>query len=96
MSSDEILARLNKLEEENRKLRAQVSGQPQAPVKQTTTYVALWKGNPILRFDGAFKPFGIGWKKASIILECIDSVRMFVEQNRNKLGASDQSTDDPA
>ena len=72
--SDDIQDRLRKLEEENRKLRAQVGG-TQPAVKPTTTYVDLWEGKPILRFDGNFKPFGIGWKKAAVILECVEDFR---------------------
>jgi len=93
MSNDDILARLQKLEEENRQLRAQMEGNSVAPVKATTTYVDIWKGNPVLRLDGNFRPFGIGLKNASIILECIDAVKMFVEQNKSRLASA---TDEPA
>ena len=82
--SDDILVRLQKLEYENRRLQSLLITKPAATdAKKTTTYVDLWQGKPILRFDGEFKPFGIGWKKASVILECIDSLKIFVENNKD-------------
>jgi hypothetical protein len=87
-SNDDILARLNALEEENRRLRAQAAGTSQP--KETTTHVTMWKGHPVIRFEGAFKPFSLGLKKASIVLEKLDDVRFFVQNNRQHLeGAPD-------
>lgn len=94
--SDEILERLKRLEDENRRLQSLLVAKPAVPVaaiKPTKTYVDLWQGKPILRFDGPFKPFGIGWKKASVILECFDALKFFVENNK---GASDDGETDPS
>ena len=86
---DNTAERLKKLEEENRRLQSLLAAKSSgaAPTKSTTTYVDLWQGKPILRFDGEFKPFGIGWKKASVILECIDALKFFVENNKDASGS---------
>lgn len=76
---------LEELRAENDRLRRQVAGQSANHARETTTRVDLWKGHPVLRFDGNFRPFSIGLKKASIILQKLDDVRFFVENNRSRI-----------
>jgi len=44
-----------------------------------------YKGNPIIElllFEEDEKPFRFGWKKANLILENIEEIKKFVEDNR--------------
>jgi hypothetical protein len=82
---DELKKRLDTLERENSRLRG-AAKKPQ----ETTTVVGTWKGHPILRFEGPFRPFSIGLKKASLILQKIEDVKFFVEHNKHKMGVSSE------
>lgn len=77
---DDLKRRLAALEQENARLRKAPSGK-----RETVTVAKMFKGNPVLMFEGQFKPFGIGLKKAMAILEKLDDVRFFVENNKHKL-----------
>jgi len=83
---DEIHRRLNQLESENEQLKQQLRATATAAKpKVTTTFVAMWQGHPVIRFEGNFRPFGLGLKKAAIVLEKIDDVKHFVENNKQHL-----------
>lgn len=86
-TNEEILKRLAALEAENAKLKSQV-GSAGPPVKPTMTYVTTYKGHPLLRFEGNFRPFGLGLKKCSLVLERLEDVRYFVESNKNLLASA--------
>lgn len=90
-NADDILNRLNALEAENRKLREQLSGKP--PEKEITTHVSMWKGHPVIRFEGNFRPFSLGLKKASIVLEKLDDVKFFVDNNRQHVASAPDDDD---
>jgi hypothetical protein len=91
MNQEEILRRLTDLERENQRLRQQVqSGQPEK--KETTTHVGMYKGRPVISFEGAFRPFTLGIRKASVVLEKITEVQHFVENNKHHLAGDDGSS----
>ena len=85
--TESILRRLEELERENQKLKAKIADNEPQP-KETTSHVSMFKGHPIITFSGPFRPFSIGLKKASVILEKIDDVRYFVENNKKYLGVA--------
>ena len=92
--NDEILRRLKALEEENLRLKKQLqTTETPIEVKPTTTHVTLWKGHPVIRFEGPFRPFSLGLRKASVVLEKIDDVRFFVENNQQHLAAASDHDD---
>jgi len=82
MSDTEILRRLKDLERENARLKKIVSGNP---VKEITTHVSMYKGHPVITFSGPFRPFTIGIRKASLLLERLDDVKHFVDNNKKHL-----------
>ncbi len=82
-TNDEITKRIAALELENAKLKTQL-GHQTPTVKQTTTHVATWKGHPVLHFEGNFRPFAVGLKKCSLILERLEDVKFFVESKNEK------------
>ena len=81
--NNEILNRLKALEDENLRLKQQVEQKSQAKM-ETTTRISDYKGNPVINFEGDFKPFSFGFKKAVIILEKIDDIREFVKSQETK------------
>ena len=84
-SNYNFLRRLHDLEEENSRLRRQLKATGQPDPNTVTTHVSMRNGLPVMRFEGAFRPFGIGLRKASIILDKIDDMRLFVESNKQYL-----------
>lgn len=82
IDTQEILKRLQALEEENARLRkATVS----AVVKPVTVTEGEYMGHPTLSFDGPCKPFTIGLKKLSIIKEVWPQVEHFIDRQANNL-----------
>jgi hypothetical protein len=77
---DNLKKRLTALEQENARLR-----KGSGPPKETVTVAGSYKGFPVLRFEGPFRPLTIGLKKLSVSLEKLEDVRFFVENNRHKL-----------
>lgn len=84
-SNYDFLRRLHDLEEENAKLKRQLESTDRPDPNVITTHVSMRNGLPVIRFEGAFRPFRIGLRKASIILEKLDDVRSFVESNKQYL-----------
>ena len=82
--NDDVLARLKALEEENLKLKQKLE-HGQQEEKETETFISSYKGNPVINFKGAFKPFSFGLKKSSIILEKIEEIQIFVDNHRHKM-----------
>jgi hypothetical protein len=89
MTDQDVLRRLDELEKENLRLRQLVG--PSAGPKKTETYIASFKGHPTITFTGAFRPFTLGLRKASVVLEKIDDLKHFFENNQHHL----KSGDDP-
>lgn len=85
---NDLVQRIEALEAENMRLR-QLHGlkDPNAK-KPTTSHITMYKGHPVIQFEGAFRPFALGLKKASIVLEKIDDVRFFVENNKARLSTA--------
>ena len=42
-----------------------------------------FRGHPVLRFTGAFRPFTLGLSKCRTILKSIDKIQSFVEKHGN-------------
>lgn len=80
MNEQDILKRLKELEKENQNLRKAVEGA--AKPKETTTHVGMYKGHPIITFEGNFRPFSLGVRKASIVLERVADLEHFVKNNQ--------------
>jgi hypothetical protein len=90
MSNTDILRRLQELEKENQRLQKLV-GKSDSP-KETTTHVSMFKGHPVITFSGPFRPFSLGIRKASVIIEKLQDLKYFVENNQKHLKAGQ---DDP-
>lgn len=84
MNEQDILKRRKELERENQSLRKAIGGSGKP--KETTTVVGMYKGHPIITFEGEFRPFSLGVRKGSVILAKIEELRHFVENNRKHLG----------
>jgi hypothetical protein len=91
--SDDILRRLEELEKENLRLRKFVGSG--AGEKKTETVVSLFKGHPVITFTGPFRPFTLGIRKASIVLEKLEDVKHFVENNKKHLKSGKDDPDVP-
>ncbi len=77
---DDILSRLQSLEEENRRLRRAAGIKP----LETTTFVSMWKNLPVITFETTTgRPFTFGVKKAMTILEKIEDIKKFVNEYKN-------------
>ena len=72
---DDLKRRIQELERENSRLREKAVAQ--SPT--ITTRVPTYKGHPVITFEGSFRPFSFGVRKAAAILERIDDVVAFVE-----------------
>lgn len=44
-----------------------------------------FRGHPVLRFSGAFKPFSLGLSKCRVILQSLDKVRAFAEKYKQNI-----------
>lgn len=88
----DILKRLDDLERENQRLR-KLAGDAAGP-KKTETFVSMFKGHPVITFTGAFRPFTLGLRKASVVIEKIEDVKHFVANNKQHLG-KDSGEDEP-
>lgn len=74
---DELRRRLKQLEEENRALR---EGKPFRRSDTVTTRIAMYKNHPVITLEGSSRPFSLGIRKASAIVEKIDDLVAFVEK----------------
>lgn len=90
----EIMQRLAALERENQELRHAIAGAQPKP-KQTTTHIAMFKGRPVITFNGEFRPFSFGLRKATVILEKVDDVIHFVDNNKKYLDTPLADEDSP-
>ncbi len=61
--------RIKKLEEEIARLKGQI-----------VVTEEIFRGHPVLRFTGSFRPFSLGLSKSKAILKSIDQIRRFVEK----------------
>jgi len=61
--------KIRELEEEIERLKGQIV------VKEED-----FKGHPVLRFTGSFRPFTLGLSKCNVILKSIDKIKDFVEK----------------
>ena len=43
-----------------------------------------YKGRPILKFSGAFRPFSMGLTKCRVILKSMDKIREFVDKYKDE------------
>lgn len=93
-SQDDILRRLDELERENQKLRKMVGGA--AGPKKTETYVSMFKGRPVITFTGGFRPFTLGIRKASVVLEKLDDLKHFLANNKQHLNSTEEDPETPA
>jgi len=64
--------KIKELEEEIARLKGQIV------VKEED-----FRGHPVLRFTGAFRPFTLGLSKCRVIVKSIDQIRDFVEKYEN-------------
>ncbi|WP_045222089.1 hypothetical protein [Desulfonatronum thioautotrophicum] len=87
---DDILKRLQQLEEENRRLRETVT---KAPLEKIEAVEGEYKGHPTLTFKGPFRHFTLGLTKIKAINECWSQVEAFIRKH-SKGGVSDVTGDD--
>ncbi len=40
-----------------------------------------YKGHPVLRFSGAFRPFSLGMSECKVILKSFDRIKSFIEKH---------------
>jgi hypothetical protein len=62
--------RIRRLEEEIARLKGQI-----------VVTEEEYRGHPVLRFTGAFRPFTLGMSKCKAILKSLDKIRSFVEKH---------------
>lgn len=53
---------------------------------KATTEVGEYKGNAIITIHGGMRPFGFGLRKAELVIEVIEDIKKFVEEERKKRG----------
>ena len=92
-NEQDILRRLDELERENQRLR-KLAGDAAGP-KKTETVVSMFKGHPVITFTGAFRPFTLGLRKASVVLEKIEEVKHFVANNKQHLAKTGYDDAEP-
>lgn len=79
---DELKEKIKTLEEENKNLKETIEKGQYGKLKPITTSIDTYKGYPVLRFEGPFRPFSFGYRKASAIVEHFDAVKDFVENHK--------------
>jgi hypothetical protein len=87
---EDILKRLQELEEENRRLRETAS---KAPLEKIEVVEGEYKGHPTLTFKGPFRHFTLGLTKIKAINECWPQVGAFIRKH-SKGGSSEVSKSD--
>jgi hypothetical protein len=80
---EEMRARLEELERENERLKSKLAAGPDAKIPSSAT-ISLYQGKPVIRFAGSFKPFGFGLQKAKVILNHLEDIKFFVENNERR------------
>jgi hypothetical protein len=46
------------------------------------TELGEYKGNAMININGGIRPFGFGFRKAELIVEVIDDIKKFVDEQR--------------
>lgn len=77
VDEQEMLKRLQELEEENARLR----NAAKLATPKTTVTESEYKGHPTLNFEGAFRPFSLGLKKLLVIREVWPEIEAFLERH---------------
>lgn len=75
---DALEKRLKKLEAENAQLRQSSGGRQPVTVRED-----MYLGNPILNFEGPFRPFSLGLTKLKAIKACSAEVDAFLEKHQD-------------
>jgi hypothetical protein len=78
IDSQEILKRLQALEEENARLRKAANLKETKPLKVSE---GEYKGHPTLVFEGPCKPFALGLKKLGILRQAWPQVENFLDRH---------------
>jgi hypothetical protein len=73
MLEDEKDKRIRELEQELARIKRQI-----------VITEEEYKGNPVLRFTGDFRPFSIGAKKAEVIILSIDRIKEFYNKHKEQ------------
>ncbi len=76
--AQEILKRLQALEEENARLRKATTAKETKPLTVTESE---YKGHPTLVFEGPCRPFSLGYKKLSLIKQAWPQVEQFLQKH---------------
>jgi hypothetical protein len=76
--------RLEELEKENARLR----GQKIIKKDQIHAVVGDFKGHPVLKFEGPFKPFTLGLRKSWIVLQMLPEMQAFVDRYKDQLASA--------
>ena len=90
--NEDLIRKIKQLEEENARLK-QSSPRPVAVTCREGDY----KGNPVLTFEGPFRPFSLGLKKLRVVKECGKQVETFLKKHegetvtKNLPNSSDES-----
>lgn len=87
--NQEMLKRLQELEEENARLRSAAKSDAG---KELIVSEGEYKGHPTLTFEGPFRSFTLGLKKLSVIKSAWPQVDSFL-QRHNKVKLSDYDDD---
>jgi hypothetical protein len=92
-SQEEILRRLSELERENLRLKRIVEQSGQQQPTETTTQVCMFNGKPVIAFSGQFRSFVLDLREASVVVEKIDDIRHFTENNGRCPAATEDEPD---
>jgi len=82
-ANQELILKIKELEEENARLR-----QGPKRAETVTCREGEYKGNPVLTFEGPFRPFSLGLKKLRVVKECGKQVETFLKKHEGEIVAS--------
>jgi hypothetical protein len=78
---EEMKRRVAELEKENARLR----GLKILKREDIKAVMGDFKGHPVLKFEGPFRPFTLGLKKSWIVLQKLDDLKAFVDKHKEEL-----------
>ena len=70
-----LLAKIARLEKKKEKA---------ASSKPTTITLGEYKGHPVVKFEGGFRPFNLGFGKIRAVLSMADELKAMMEEHSKK------------
>ena len=89
LDTQEILKRLQALEQENQRLKKSAA---EKPAQKLTVLEGEYNGHPTLTFQGPFRQFTLGLKKLKVVKEAWPQIEVFLSKHGDS-SQSSQSTE---